>query len=344
MTNFQIYKGTFRFTLMRILTGLIRTALIVGLTALCFAITGGRSDEVRIAASFGGFVVGCILAGLIGHFVSYIFRAGQIAVVAEATQNGKLPDDCYAVGKASVKKRFGTVALFFAIEKIIKAIVSQLTNAVNKLTDKISEDSKNDTVKTISTVIQIVVAAMLKYVSACCMGWVFIHPDVNAWRAACDGAILYFKNWKELLKNTGRVLLIGLLSLAILGGAIFGCCHLALHNTQFMTEMTTELSDFLDESNMEKLSTELELDDDDNSFLEKLAAITPAQWTLIFEGIIALILWGILHGALVEPFMMISVMRGYIQAGLANPPARDVDEKLKGMSKSYKKALESAEA
>lgn len=43
---------------------------------------------------------------------------------------------------------------------------------------------------------------------------------------------------------------------------------------------------------------------------------------------------------LVKPFILISVMRRYIEAGLANPPKVDLYGKLAGMSAGFRKALE----
>lgn len=60
---------------------------------------------------------------------------------------------------------------------------------------------------------------------------------------------------------------------------------------------------------------------------------------ILFKGAIAFILWIVIHSALVDPYIMISVMNRYLTAGLANPPAREMDKKLLGMSRSYKKAM-----
>ncbi len=46
------------------------------------------------------------------------------------------------------------------------------------------------------------------------------------------------------------------------------------------------------------------------------------------------------HSAFVKPFILISVMRRYIEAGLANPPKVDLYGKLAGMSAGFRKALE----
>lgn len=333
MTSFEIYRKTFRFTLMRILSGLIGTALIVGLPVLAFAVTGRMSDGARIGVCVGAFIVACIVVGLLSHFIGYIFKAGQIYIAAEAITNGSVPADPYTEGKGAVKKRFGTVTVFFAIEKIINTIVHQITNGVTRLTDSISSASSNDTARTAGAVINIVISAMMQFMCACCMAWVFIHPDTNAWRAAADGAIVYFKNWKDLLKNTAKVIGIGLLSLVLIGGLLFGATHGILHNAAFMDNMTAELNEFIAEQKM--------TDKDGNPIDPKL---TPDQWKLIFEGIIALILWGIIHSALIDPYVMISVMNRYLKAGLANPPVRTEDEKLAKLSKGYRKALSAAEA
>ena len=351
MNSFKIYKATFRFTLMKIVSGLVGLLLIVGLPIVAFLLCGDASDEMCIGVCLGAFIVACIVVGLLSHFVGYAFRAGQISVAANAIATGSLPENAYAEGKQAVKRRFGTVAVFYAIESIINSIVHQLTNGVTKLTEKLGEKSKNDTVKTVGAIVNIVISAMLKFMCSCCMGWVFIHPDTNAWRAACDGAIVYFKNWKALLKNTGKVIAFGVISLIIIGGLMFGAAHGVLHNMPTIVEMADELTEFIAEVDTEEVTAALTEDEDSEiseeeagEFVEGLKGLSSDDWRYIFEAVVALILWGILHSALVDPYIMISVMNRYITDGLANQPSRDVDQKLIGMSKSYKKALAKAEA
>lgn len=347
MTAFEIYKKTFRFTLMRILSGLIGVVLMVGLPALAFAVTGKmENDAARIGVCVGAFIVACIVVGLLSHFIGYVFRAGQIAVAAGAIAEGTMPEDPYAAGKAAVKKRFGTVALFFAIEKIINGIVHQITNAVTKLTDKLGgsrgKSEGINTMQTIGAIINIIIAAMLKFMCACVMGWVFIHPDENGWRCAADGALIYFKNWKDLLKNTAKVIGIGLLSLIVIGGLLFGISHLVFDKMPVVNDMANELETTLRED-------WLETDNDGNVITDENGKPVPVielsadTLKIIFEVLVALIVWGIINSALVDPYVMISVMNRYIKAGLANAPARDLDGKLAGMSKAYKKAISTAE-
>lgn len=325
MTNTELYRKTFKFTLMRILTDLIATLILIGLPVIVFFCTGKAEDTTRAIACGGAFVAGLIIVGLISHFISYAFRAGQIAMVAEGIVTGTLPEDPYTEGKARIKQRFGTVAVFFAVEKIINRIVSQITNTVTKVTDTLSNKSKNDVVKYIGAAVNIFVTAVMSFLCACCMGWVFVHPDQNPWRAACDGAIVYFKNWKDLLKNAGKVILMGLVSLAVIGGLLFGLTWLVTDNLPALGTIAQEIMEFC-------AAEELDI------------SFTAEEWKLVIEGIIAFILWIDVHTSFIDPYIMISVMNRYLKAGLANPPAAEEDGKLLKISRAYRKAAAKAEA
>ena len=324
MKNGELYKKTFRFTLMRALSGLIGTALIAGLPVLTYFLTGKLDDEPRIFACIGAFVVGIVAVGLLSHFIGYVFRAGQIAMVAEGITTGELPDDPYTEGKARIKQRFGTVAVFFAIEKVINLIVSQISNAVTHVTGTVSRRTKNDAANYVSLAINIFVAAVMAFLCSCCMGWVFVHPDENPWRAACDGAIVYFKNWKTLLKNAGKVILMALVSLIVIGGLLFGLTYAVTDNMTSVNIIAEDLTAFCAEEEMD-------------------IAFTAAEWKLVFEGVIAFILWIVVHSTFIDPYIMISVMNRYMKAGLENPPVRTEDGKLKNLSKAYGKALAGAQ-
>lgn len=320
MTTAQIYKKTFKFTLMKALTGFIGIVLIIGLTVLGFLLSAKLGDGARVGICIGAFTVACVLAGLLSHFAGHLFRAGQIAMAAEGIVKGELPEDTFEEGKKRVRERFGTVAVFYAIERVINAIVHQITNGVTKVTNAISTHSKNDAANYVGAAVNIFVSAVMAFLCSCCMGWVFVHPEDNPWRAACDGAIVYFKNWKDLLKNAGKVIAMALVSLIVLGGILFGLTCLVTAHMDALPSMAAELTAFCAE----------EMPD---------ITLTAAEWFLVFKGVIAFILWIVVHSAFIDPFIMISVMNRYLTAGIANPPARTADRKLMELSRGYKKAI-----
>jgi electron transport complex protein RnfE len=185
---------------------------------------------------------------------------------------------------------------------------------VNKLTDG---DKKNDTVDTIASLISIGIAVVLEYVNYCSLAWVFHKKEQNAFKSTCDGAVIYFQNWKTLLANVGKILGITVLSLIVI-------CLPLIVGGAFVFIGVEPIALFCEAIDA---AFELEL-----GTVGMMSAV-----------VIGIMLWSGLHGAFVKPYIMVSVMRGYIAAGEANPPKVDIYGKLSDMSKSFKKALGKAQ-
>ena len=69
-----------------------------------------------------GIIAGIVVVVIMLRYVSYTFKAGQIAMMTRAITEGSLPADVIGEGKRVVKGRFATVALFFAATGVIKGI------------------------------------------------------------------------------------------------------------------------------------------------------------------------------------------------------------------------------
>jgi hypothetical protein len=200
------------------------------------------------------------------------------------------------------------------LKGITSSITREITSVVNKLTDG---NKKNDAVDTIASLISIGIAVVLEYVNYCSLAWGFHQKEQNAFKSTCDGAVIYFQNWKTLLANVGKILGITVLSLIVI------CLPLIMANVVafIAIEPIAQFCEFID------TAFELELG-------------TVAMMSAVVIGIM---LWSGLHGAFVKPYIMVTVMRGYIAAGDANPPKVDIYGKLSGISQSFKKALGKAQ-
>lgn len=322
MTSFGIYKKTFGFSLRRILLSLISLVLIVGLPVAAYYIAG--QDNAGLIAGGMTFVVLLILVGIANHFLGYVLEAGQVAMIAEGVQNDTLPGNVYSAGKAAVKSRFATVAIYYAVTGLIRGITRQITSGVSKLTDAVSGD--NNTVKAIGGLIELIVSIVLYYVNKCCLAWVFLHPDQNAFKSTCDGAVLYFQNWKALLGNVGKVLLVMLLTLAIIAAPIAVGLHSATVSSPALMETAEAINADLNEA----------LQKSENG---KTGPVDTATMIWIVCGVIALVVWGILYSTLIAPFVLVLVLKGYIKAANENPPKVDVYGKLCKLSAKFKKCF-----
>lgn len=320
MGNVEIYRKTLRFSVMRLLVTILGIFIIVALPLATFLVTAGIGEIACAVATFVAFIVGIVVFVLIIRYCGYLFTAAQVAMITEGVSKGTLPDDVYAAGKQAVKRRFVTASVYFALWSITKAITNQITAGLNALGRVADAGNNAGPASAVAGIVSTVISVVLEYLNYCSLGWVFLNADQSPFKSTCDGAVVYFQNWKTLLQNAGKVIGITAVSLVVIGGAFFGLGYLVFGSIPSLTAILADL--------------------DASATLDDGSSVPPGTLLIILCAIVALLLWGGIHSAFVKPFILISVMRRYIEAGLANPPKVDLYGKLAGMSAGFRKALE----
>lgn len=317
MDDKEIYKKTLTFSLRRLLWDVGSLALIIIVTACGFFLAEKLAGQGLIGLAIG-FVVATIIVGVVSHFVSYIFKAGQIAMMTKGVTEGKLPEDVYGEGKKVVKERFLTVAAYYAVTRAITGIFNQIGRAITTLGNAIGGDNGG----TIGSIISSVIQTIVRYLCDCCLGWVFFQKDESAFKATLQGAVLFFKNGKTLLKNLGRIFGISAISLIVVGGIFFGISYLCcMPFTNFFQGIANEIAS----------------DGEADQFLSTAAGVMTA-----FSAIIGVSMWGIIHSTFVRPYILIGVLRNYIEAG-KNSELKDEDyEEVAKKSPKFKKLQQKA--
>ena len=317
MDNKEIYKKTLTFSIRRLLWGIGSVVVIVLFAGAGLFITGQLNGNAAVGLILG-ILAALVIIGLVSHFISYVFKAGQIAMMTKGITEGKLPDDVYGEGKKIVKERFTTVAAYYAITNAIKGIFNQISRVITSIGEAVG----GDTGSTISSIISSVIQTVVNYLSDCCLGWVFYRKNEKATKATLEGAVLFFKRGKTLLKNLGRIFGIGLISLLCIGGVFFGITYLVCQG----------FPDFFS-----GLAAEVAKDDASSWFAN-------ANNLMFTAGIIVGVsMWSVIHSAFVRPYVLIGVLRNYIESGKDEKiTEKDFDE-LDGKSKKFKE-LHEAEA
>lgn len=323
MNNKEIYKKTLTFSMRRLLWDLMSFVVIVIAAAAGFFLAEKLANVGLIGLAIG-IVVGIIVVAIASHFISYVFKAGQIAMMTKGITEGKLPDDVYSEGKKIVKERFMTVAAYYAATSVIKAIFNEIGRAITAVGQAVGGDGGSAVGSTISSVIQTIV----DYLCDCCLGWVFYRKDKNAAKATLEGAVLFFKHGKTLAKNLGRIFGIGILSFIVIGGAFFGVSYL----------ITMAFP-----GAFEALASEItNIASGENSIPDFFTNAQNLQ--LIVSAIGGVIMWGIVHATFVRPFVLVGVLRNFIESG-ENEKISEADfDKLDSKSKKFKKLHSEANA
>ena len=317
MTNKEIYAKTIGFSVRRLLFDILSFAIMGALAAAGFFI-GEKTGNHSLIGLGVGAVFGIIVVVIMLRYVSYTFKAGQIAMMTKAIVTDKLPDDVIGEGKKVVRERFATVAIFFAATSVIKGIFQQLGKALTNLGSAVGGDAGNSIGSAIDTAIQVVVG----FLCDCCLGWVFYRKEENAAKATCEGAVLFFRHGKTLAKNLGRVFGMGIASLVLIGGAFSAIFFLiALRFASVFEMLAVELTEAFAE---------------DGEALPEILS-DPTGLMIVASLLAGLILWNIIHGAFVRPFILTGVLRNYLRSGMDDIPTESSFALLDSKSAKFAK-------
>ena len=318
MTNKEIYKKTLTFSIRGALFDVAAFAVIIVCAVLGFIIAE-KTTDIGILGLVLGIIVGLIFFALILRYVSYTYKAGQIAMMTRAVTEGSLPDDVLAEGKRVVKERFLTVALYFGATRIIKVIFNELGRVLTKVGKAVGGKEGNG----IAAIINIIVQTIVAYLCDCCLGWVFFRKDENAAKATCEGAVIFFKHWKVFAENMGRVFGIGLASLVSIGGVFTALFYsIAARFPDAFTALANELAS----------SGQL---DDKDAFLGD-----PTALMIVTAAICAVMVWGVIHSIFVKPFVLAGVLRNFLNSGKEDIPSEEAFAMLDEKSKRFRKLHE----
>ncbi len=323
MDNKEVYKKTLMFSIRRFFWDLGSIAVLIVLAAAGFVLADKLNNNGLIGLAIG-VVVAIIAIAIASHFVSYVFKAGQIAMMTKGVTEGKLPEDVYGEGKKIVKERFLTVAGYYAATSAIKGIFNQLGRGITAVGEAIGGDNGGAIGSAISSVIQTIVG----YLCDCCLGWVFYRKDEKATKATLQGAVIFFKHGKTFAKNMGRVFGISLLSFLVIGGVFFGISYLiCMAFPGAFDALANEIVEMA-------ASGELE---GDVSFWTNTTNLM-----LIASAIGGVSMWSILHSVFVRPFILVGVLRNFIKSGedekITEADLDELDEKSKKFKKLHAEA------
>ncbi|MBR3415056.1 hypothetical protein IKG73_03570 [Candidatus Saccharibacteria bacterium] len=311
MDNKEIYKKTIGFSVRRLLWDILAFLAFTALTALGFVILDKTSNAGLIGLAIGA-LVGGIVSYILLRYVSYTYKAGQIAMMTEAITKDKLPDDVIGAGKKIVKERFTTITAYFAVTGVIKGIFRQLGRGLTAIGKAVGGDAGSTVGSTVSAVIDTIVA----YLCDCCLGWVFYRSDIKATKATCEGAVLFFRHGKTLLKNLGRVFGMSLVSFLVIGGIFFGISYLIM---SCFPDAFRGLSNAIVNtgSNVPAWVSDIN------------------TLTIVSAAISGVVFWSILHSAFIRPFILVGVLRNYINSGKNDIPSEKAFDELDSKSKKF---------
>lgn len=201
----DVYFKTMKFVWLKLALGAAVILFALLSLAICLGIGSLGRGEGMLIVFWIWLVLVCIVSAVVNHYFGYMIKAGHVAMVATAVTTGQLPQNQFEAAKNMVKERFATANVYFVVDRLVSGAVSQLQRGLQKI------DNLLGGIPGVSAIIafaQMFVQIALGYVDECCLGYTFLHREQSAYKSAADGVVIYFQNWKKLLKDAAITTLI----------------------------------------------------------------------------------------------------------------------------------------
>lgn len=201
----DVYFKTMIFVWLKLALGGAIFLVSLILLAICLGLGSLGGGNGMIFAFVIWLLLTAAISGIVNRYIGYMLKAGHVAMVTTAVTTGTLPENQLQAATAIVKERFLTANVYFVVDRLVSGAVSQLQRGLQKIDDLLG---KIPGVSLIVSFAQLFVQIALGYVDECCLGYTFLHKEQSAFKSAADGVVIYFQNWKKLLKDAAIMALI----------------------------------------------------------------------------------------------------------------------------------------
>ena len=201
MKNSEIFSKTMPFVLTRFGLYLgLNIGIIVYLIACLAIFFGAIGGSIGAILVFIAVIIGVCIYIKVTQYINYLVKAAHVAVISELAVNKTMPEGVSVVkyGQEQVKKRFVAASVFYGIDSLVSGAVKQIQTMISRVG---SWFGNIEAVQNIVKVINMFIGIVLGYVDEAVLARIFHKKEEGAWKGAAYGVVLYFQNWKEILKN-----------------------------------------------------------------------------------------------------------------------------------------------
>lgn len=228
LTAKDIYLRTMTFNWMKLMLGGATLVLSLILLAICAGLAwlfSSKDNGLAILIMLSVWLSGTkAINFILMHYFGYLVKAGHVAIISQAVTEGVIPDDQFNVAKKMVTDRFVTSNVYFALDKLVDGAVRQLGRTFDRVTNFIGLNNIPG-FEQVQKLVKLFLHVALGYVDECCLGYTFYKKEQTPFKSAADGVVIYFQNWKVLLKNAAMTTLIvvgSTIGVTIVVGVVFG--------------------------------------------------------------------------------------------------------------------------
>jgi hypothetical protein len=169
-----------------------------------------------LAWLFGGIAFASVIK-LLRSYLLYLLKAAHIAAITQLVLGIDLPAGIEQLryAKDVVIQRFGQISLLFLIDRLVNAVLRTFNRSIFSMFSFVPG------LRTLRRFAQRVLDYSAGYVDEAILSYSIIHPEMNPWKSARDGLILYVQSWKAILGGGFVLALISYLLVAVVAAPGF---------------------------------------------------------------------------------------------------------------------------
>jgi hypothetical protein len=200
---------------------LFRVVVYFGIAAALIVVTGtgagvgygvglfGNDDFRATSTVWGGFAGFGLTAGVVfflRDYILYLVKAGHIAVMVEYLESRPVPkgQGQIAFARAAVTERFGQASALFALDQLVKGVISIVTGLIEGLLTILPIPGVDRMMGVVRAYLRLAIGLMDEVILA----HAYRTRPENAWEAAHDGLVLYAQNARPMLASAAWLTLI----------------------------------------------------------------------------------------------------------------------------------------
>lgn len=215
----EVFQKTKKFVWMKLALGgcAIAFSIVLGLILLGVSALD-KNGVVGVYALMIWFCLSVAAVGISQYHLGYLLKAGHIAVVTSLVTTGSLPENPFEYGVGMVKKKFATAAAYFAVDRLVSGAVKQINGGLDIVGNILGKIPGMDSVVSFA---KSFVNIALGNVDECCLAYTFYHKEQSSFKSAADGVVIYFQNWKVVLKDALKTAFVTFIISIIAGLLLF---------------------------------------------------------------------------------------------------------------------------
>lgn len=205
----EVFSKTKKFVWLKLALGGCAIAFSIVLGLLLLGISAvSKNPTVAGYSLMVWIVLSSAALGISQYYLGYLLKAGHIAVVTSLLATGSLPENQFEYGTQMVKKKFATAGAYFAVDRLVSGAVRQINGGLDIVGNVFSKIPGMDSLVSFA---KSFVGIALGNVDECCLAYTFYHEEQSAFKSAADGVVIYFQNWKTVLKDALKTAFIALI-------------------------------------------------------------------------------------------------------------------------------------